>query len=72
MSRDSGASSGSHATASVGFPKPALLTLEALLQLIENRVSCLLCVLVEALTVLGFIVTFQVVFFQHRHDFFAY
>lgn len=72
MPRDSGPSSGSRAAAPVGFPKAALLTLEALLQLAEKRVPRLLRVLVETLTVLRFIVTLQVVFFQHRHDFFAY
>ena len=72
MPRDSGPSSGNHAAAPAGLPKAALLTLEALLQLAEKRIPRLLRVLVKTLTVLRFIVTLQVVFFQHRHDFFAY
>lgn len=61
--------------AATSFPWLAfqtLLALEALFQFTEDGVSCLVCVLVEVLTVLGLIMTFQVVLFQHRHDFFAY
>lgn len=53
-------------------PKQTLLTLESLFQFAEDCIPRLLRVLVEALTVPGLVMAFQVVLFQHRHDFFAY